>query len=506
MHLELLEIDKRFAGVQALSGVSLHVERGSVHGLVGENGAGKSTLGKIVAGVIQPDSGTIRVAGSDPIRFRSPREALAHGITMIAQEQALEEKRTVAENVLLGMEPRRRWFISRKALNRRFSHIAQTAGFPELARSADQILGSMRVSERQKVEVVRALARDAELVVMDEPTAALAADHVEKLLETVRSLRDAGITIIYISHHLSEVLEVADTVTVLRDGRLIRTGPSAEESPESLVGAMLGRPADLAFPEKSPPPLDAPLVLSVQGLMRPPLVNDVSFEVRAGEIVGLAGLMGSGRTELVRAVFGADRPDSGAVELKGRPVSHRSPRHAIRSGIAMLPESRKDQGLFLLRSVKENITVPYLQQFARMGVLAGGREQVAAESVVRDLDVKTPSLRTRVSALSGGNQQRVLFARWLMKTPSLLMVDEPTRGVDVGAKRAIYELIVSLAAQGMGVLLVSSELEEVLGLSHRVLVISDGSITAEFEGTEITESTVLSAVFMTEDNSSASGS
>jgi rhamnose transport system ATP-binding protein len=300
-----------------------------------------------------------------------------------------------------------------------------------------------------------------------------------------------------VSHFLPEVLSLADTVTVLRDGRIVRTSPTAEETPERLVTAMLGRAVDLAFPDKAPAPADAPVVLSVRGLSRPPVVHDVSFGVRAGEIVGLAGLIGSGRSEVARLIFGADRPTGGTVELDGRQLVARSPRAAIRRGVVMLPEDRKRQGLLMLRSIVDNVTLPHLADLSRGGVLETGAERRRAAALIGRLDVRTRSHGALVNTLSGGNQQKVLFAKWLFRPPRVFIADEPTRGVDVGAKRAIYELIRSLAAEGIAVLLISSEHEEVLGLAHRVLVMRAGRIVAEFDERTMSEDAVLHAAFAT---------
>jgi simple sugar transport system ATP-binding protein/ribose transport system ATP-binding protein len=353
------------------------------------------------------------------------------------------------------------------------------------------------VADQQKVEILRAIARDAKLFVMDEPTSALTTDEAARLFELIRRLRDRGATVVYVSHFLPEVLSLADAVTVLRDGRLVRTAPTQEETPERLVSAMLGRSLDLAFPTKVPAPADAPVVLSVRGLSRPPAVQDVSFELRAGEIVGLAGLIGSGRSEVARMIFGADRAAAGVMELDGRPISPRSPRGAIRRGIAMLPEDRKRQGLLMLRSVVDNVTLPHLDQVSSAGVLSKRAERRRTSELIARLDVRTRSNGALVNTLSGGNQQKVLFAKWLFRRPRVFIADEPTRGVDVGAKRAIYELIESLAAEGLAVLLISSEHQEVLGLAHRVLVMRGGRIVAEFDEQSMSEDAVLHAAFAT---------
>src|SRR5579872_1721736 len=493
-HVELLGIGKRFSGVQALQDISLAIERGGVHALVGENGAGKSTLGRIIAGAHVPDAGTMKVNG-DVVRYNSPHDALADGLTMIAQELTLVPLRSVIENVFLGSETSRFGLVVKDPMRERYDELCAQAGFDL---PGDDPVGSLRIADQQKVEILRALARDSKLIVMDEPTAALTSDESSRLLDIVRGLRDAGTTIVYVSHFLPEVLSIADTVTVLRDGRLIHTRPAESETPASIVTAMLGRPMELSFPEKIYPPDDAPVVLSVRGLARPPVFEDITFDVRAGEIVGLAGLIGSGRTEVARAIFGADRFDRGEIAVGGAPLKTRSPKGAIRAGIAMLPESRKGQGLHMRRPIVENVSLAHLGAVSSAGVLMPREERGKVQEIVERVDVRGASrLSALVSTLSGGNQQKVLFAKWLFRSPRVLLADEPTRGVDVGAKRAIYALIQGLAAEGMAVVLISSELEEVLGLAHRILVIRAGHLVAEFDGRSATEDDVLHAAFAT---------
>ena len=492
-HVRIEGVSKRFGGVHALRGIDLEIARGSIHALVGENGAGKSTLGKILAGVYRPDEGTI-VVGGHTAEYRSPRDALADGITIIAQEPTVVPHRSVQENVFLGVEAGRGGVLDQRRTMRRFDDLVERTGIELPARALPRTL---TVADQQKVEILRAIARDASLFIMDEPTSALTADESERLFELIRALQGRGATIIYVSHFLQEVLSLADTVTVLRDGRLVRTAPAAEETPERLVAAMLGRTFDLTFPDKTPPAADAPIVLSVRGLSRPPAFVDVSFDIRAGEILGLAGLIGSGRSEVARAIFGADRATAGSVELDGRPIRPRSPRAAVRHGIVMLPEDRKRQGLLMLRSLIENVTLPHLDEVSHGGVIQRRREASRASELISSLDVRTRSNRSPVSSLSGGNQQKVLFARWLFDRPRVFVADEPTRGVDVGAKRAIYELIRSLAADGIPVLLISSEHEEILGLAHRVLVMRAGQIVAELDQRAMSEDAVLHAAFAT---------
>ena len=489
-HVELDGISKHFGGVQALKDVSVSIRAGTVHALVGENGAGKSTLGKIIAGAAAADAGRIFVHGKE-VAFRSPREALSHRIASIAQELLVVPRLTVAENVFLGVEPRRLGWIARGALRARYAQLAGEAGF---SLPADRAAGRLRTAEQQQIEILRALARDAELIVMDEPSAALGAVDMTRLHEIIRSLVARGTTVLFVSHLLREVLELADTVTVLRDGRLVRTSPACEETEDSLIQAMLGRPLGTAFPAKSPPAADAATVLHVDQVHAPG-VSGVSLEVREGEIVGLAGLVGAGRTELARAIFGADRRTHGVVELAGRPLRTGGPNASLRNGLALIPESRKDQGLFFSRSVVENVSLSSLAACSRAGVVQRRCERSATAQVLDGLALKAAGYDAPVASLSGGNQQKVLFARMLMCEPRVVIADEPTRGVDVGAKRAIYELLVSLAGRGMGVLLISSEMEEIIGLSHRVLVMRSGRIVAELTGEGMTESAILAAAF-----------
>jgi rhamnose transport system ATP-binding protein len=488
--LELLGLSKHFGGVRALADVSLAVERGTVHAIVGENGAGKSTLGRIVSGALTADGGRMLLDGA-PTSFRSPREALEHGVAAIAQEPSLVPQLTVAENVFLGTEPRRRGFIRRRALQRRYAELAARAGFdlPGHARA-----DALRTAEQQKAEILRALSRDARIIVMDEPTAALSAPETAQLHEIVRSLAQRRTTILLISHFLREVLELADSVTVLRDGKVVRTSPTSEETEASLVEAMLGRPLTTTFPAKRLADAEAEIALSVRDLEAPGVAG-VSFDVRAGEIVGLAGLVGAGRTELARAIFGADRIKAGAARLGAGVPLGKSPRHSLHAGLAMIPESRREQGLIYGRSVIENITLTRLGELSRLGVVKRRSERRAAEHILAECALRGASASARVSALSGGNQQKVLFARTLLGEPKVLLADEPTRGVDVGAKRAIYELLVGLAEAGTAIVLVSSELEEILGLAHRVLVMRAGRLVAELEGEAMTESAILAAAF-----------
>ncbi len=490
-HVDLRGVSKRFGGVQALQDIDLAIERGSIHGLVGENGAGKSTLGKIVAGVHRPDEGELWVEGRRA-DYHSPRDAHEDGVTMIAQEPTLVPHRSVLENVFLGIESKRFGVVDVRAMRRRYAQLIEEA---QLELPANALARTLRVADQQKVELLRAIARRASLIVMDEPTSALTTDEAERLLGVVRRLRERGATIIYISHLLEEVLSLVDTVTVLRDGRLIRSAPAAQETPERLVSAMLGRSIELQFPTKVYPPRDAPVVFRVRDLSREGAIESISFEIREGEILGLAGLIGSGRSEVARAIFGADRRDSGEIELDGKPLRIRRPSDAVHAGVVMLPEDRKAQGLLMLRSIVENVTLPHLGTVSRAGVVSVGRERSSAAAMIERVDVRAKGPTARLSTLSGGNQQKVLFAKWLFRTPRVFIADEPTRGVDVGAKRAICELIHSLAAEGKAVLLISSEHEEVFGLAHRVLVMRAGKIVAKLDQHTMSEDALLRAAF-----------
>ena len=490
--IEIRGISKRFGGVLALARIELEIHAGEIHGLVGENGAGKSTLGKIVAGVIRPDEGELRVAGQ-AVSYHSPRDALRDGVTIVEQELALVPAMTVAENVVLGLPRKGQLGNSRRV--RRY-----VAGLNEefsLHLRVDAFVEGLSVGDQQKVEVLRALVRGARVIVMDEPTGRLSDTEAANLLDIMRRLSEGGTTIIYVSHFLEEVLSVASRVTVLRNGELIRTAQADEETQETLVRAMLGRDASLTFPEKRPPEPDTPVVLSVRELAGGDVipVSGISFDVRAGEIVGLAGLVGSGRSEVAKILFAAERRTGGTVELEGRMLQARSPRAAIRRGIALVPENRKEQGLLLRLAVGTNVTLPHLGELTRANVVARRAETRETSAILKRLDVKPANPSVRTQGLSGGNQQKALFAKWLLRPPRVLVADEPTRGVDVGAKFAIYQLLDSLAAEGMAILLISSELEEILGLCHRVVVMHRGRVMAELAGDEITEEAVMRLAF-----------
>jgi simple sugar transport system ATP-binding protein/ribose transport system ATP-binding protein len=490
VRVELRGVGKSFGGTPVLSGIDLTIEPGHVHGLVGENGAGKSTLSKIIAGLSSADAGTLVVDGAE-VSFGSPRAALDHGIATIAQELALVPALSVAENVFLGREPRTGGFIDRRELRRRFVALAARAGFDL---EPDRAVRTLRIADQQKVEILRALARGASFIIMDEPTAALSRHDAELLHAVVRQLAASGHTVLLISHFLSEVLELCDTVTVLRDGRHIRTAPAADETEASLIEAMLGRTLGSVFPEKPPVPgADEPEVLVVRDLVAPG-VNGVSFSVRAGEVVGLAGLVGAGRSEIAHAIAGASRRESGTVSIADQERTGDSIRSTLRDGLFFIGESRKEQGLVPLRTITENVTLSNLGSVSRLGWVDTATERREAQRMLDEVGVQG-SARRPVASLSGGNQQKVLFARALQRPRRVLIADEPTRGVDVGSRRGIYDLIADQANAGVGVVVISSDVEEVLGLAHRVLVVRGGRIVAELQGDRMTEQNVITAAF-----------
>ncbi|MBO0831039.1 MAG: sugar ABC transporter ATP-binding protein [Actinobacteria bacterium] len=488
--VRLVSIGKRYSGTKALDDVSVEVAGGTVHALVGANGAGKSTLGKIIGGVVRPDEGQLFV-DDRLVNYASPREARIDGIATIAQELSPAPHMSVIENVFLGIEPHRSGIVQRRTMRTRYEDLTSEWGF-ELDGNAE--VGTLRTADQQKVEILRAVACDARVIVMDEPTSSLTSVETRTLHRMIRALRERGKTIVYVSHFLDEVLELAETVTVLRSGRHVRTAPVAQETEESLVAGMFGAAAEAEHFEKSHQS-GAPVVLDVSGLQRKGVLADISLQVRAGEIVGLAGLVGSGRTELARAIAGADPIDSGTIAVDGTERSIRSPADAMAAGMAFLPESRKDDGLFIELSLAANTTFADLRAVAsRVGILRLVLERDKSSTLLNSLSVEPPTPSAKVANLSGGNQQKVLFARWLFRNPRVLILDEPTRGVDVAARAAIHRLINNLAAAGTAVLLISSEIEEVLGLAHRVLVMRRGSITREF-GADPPMEAVMEAAF-----------
>jgi ribose transport system ATP-binding protein len=468
-------VGKSYGGVSVLRDVNLDVRPGEILGLVGENGAGKSTLLRILAGSIRPDTGEVLLDG-EPAGIRTPKDAISRGVSLISQELALVPARTVLENVFLGSWDGWAGGRGRARDLQTFQRLQEETGF---RLDPDAIVASLPIGRQQQVEILKALARGAQVLALDEPTAVLAGHEKEGLLDLIRKLAEGGTTVVFVSHFLDEVLSIADRVTVLRDGDLVATDDASNHHPGSLVAMMVGRQVDVMYPALPPVPEDAPVALSVEGLSRG-MVQDVSLQVRAGEILGVAGLVGSGRSELLRMIFGADTPVAGRVVVKGAPLKAPSPARAMAAGLALVPESRKEQGLALTRSVRDNVAVTTLSR-RRVGPFARRKaERRAVADVAHRVDLRAKGLGVPIWTLSGGNQQKALFAKWLLTEPSVLLVDEPTRGVDVVAKQQIHGLIIELAASGVAVVVVSSEVEEVLGLSHRVVVMRHGRAVAEF--------------------------
>ncbi|MFI6498281.1 sugar ABC transporter ATP-binding protein [Nonomuraea typhae] len=474
--VELEGITKSYAGTTVLHGVGLRVDAGHLDGLVGENGAGKSTLVKVLAGLTPPEGGRVLVDGR-AVRLDGPRAALAHGIALVTQEVALVPALTVLENVFLGRWSHRGGWWRPHADRRRLARLLERTGFDL---DHDRPVHELSVADQQRVEILRALAAEARVLALDEPTALLTRSETDRLLGLLRRLAASGMGVVLISHRLEEVLSACRTVTVLRDGRHVITAPAAEQTPGSLVRHMVGRPVDVLYPEPAPVAPDAPVALAATGLRGRPPLHVPALEVRAGEIVGLAGLVGSGRSQTLRLLFGADPPAAGRVEVGGRPLRRATPAAAMAAGLAMVPESRKDQGLVLVRSLRENLALASLPDRQRSGVVRRAAETRETGAWIERLDITGADPRGRIAGLSGGNQQKALFGKWLMRRPKVLLVDEPTRGVDVAVKIEIHRLLVELAAGGVAVLMVSSEIEEVLGLAHRVIVMRAGRIAGEF--------------------------
>lgn len=485
--LEMRGISKSFPGVRALSDVDLEVGAGEVHAIVGENGAGKSTLMKILAGVYQPDEGTIRLNG-EAVRISGPIDARKRGIGMVYQELNLVPDLTVAENISLGATPSRFGMVQRRKLHDDAVAVldALDARISPTAR-----LGSLTVSQQQLVEIAKAYALRPSIIVLDEPTSSLSEHESQALFQVVRRMREDGIAIIYISHRLREVLDLADRVTVLRDGRQIETRDAAGLTAGEMIRLMVGRELTDVFPKLEVPIGDP--VLEVTGLTRTGAFADVSFSVRAGEIVGLAGLVGAGRTEVARAIFGLDRAQSGSVHVGGEPVQARTPAAGVAAGIAYVPEDRKRDGIIPSASIKDNISLPVLGRLSSGGWIHRAKEAQLATDQVSALGVSPPVIDRPVDTLSGGNQQKVVIAKWLAAKPRVLILDEPTRGVDVGAKADIHKIIGELAAAGTAILLISSELTEVLAVSDRIFVLHEGTVSAQFDRAEATETNVMHA-------------
>ncbi|MEM6529137.1 MAG: sugar ABC transporter ATP-binding protein, partial [Chloroflexota bacterium] len=429
------------------------------------------------------------------VYYTSPRDALADGVTTITQEIALTSKQTVLQNVLLGQESNHFGVLNRRSMLAKFEKVQKLTGFDL---SPHIKVNTLRLADQKKVEVMQAIARNARLIIMDEPTAMLADDDTEVFLETVRRLKATGYTIVYVSHFLEEVLSIADTVTIMRNGEVIHTASTEQETPETLIEAMLGKTMSEMYPPRQFPAPDAPVVFDVQGLSSE-ILKDINLQIRAGEIVGMAGLVGSGRSRLARTLFGAETITAGTIRIHGTPVQLKTSTDAIKAGIHLLPESRKEQGLLLRQTLRHNVTLPHMNLVTSPGgVIRDRQEKSSIQQVIDNLDVRPAHLNNNANSLSGGNQQKLLFSKWLYTSPHVFIIDEPTRGVDVGAKQSIYQLIAELAAQGIAILMVSSEIEEIIGLSHRVLVMRFGKIVAEEQSSQaspLDQKAIIQAAF-----------
>ncbi|WP_433532269.1 sugar ABC transporter ATP-binding protein [Micromonospora sp. CA-263727] len=486
--LALEGVDKSFGAVAALRDARLELRAGEAHALVGENGAGKSTLVKILAGVHGPDTGRLLLDG-EPVTFGSPADARAAGIAVIYQEPTLFPDLSVAENIFMGRQPRKGMRrIDAPAMRERTNELFARLG---VRIDPDRPARGLSIADQQLVEIAKALSFDARVLVMDEPTAALSGVEVERLFAVARSLRDNGAAILFISHRFDEVFALCQRVTVMRDGRWIATDEIRNLTVDGLVRTMVGRDISALFPKVATEPGE--VRLAVDGLTRHGYFDDVSFTVRAGEIVALAGLVGAGRSEVARAIFGIDRYDAGQVRVEGRRLRPGDPPAAIDAGLALVPEDRRQQGLVMELSIERNATLPRRWSLSRFGLLSGGSERRSAAEWARRLQVKAARNTAPVSTLSGGNQQKVVLAKWLSTEPRVLIIDEPTRGIDVGTKSEVHRLLSQLAAEGVAVLMVSSELPEVLGMADRVLVMHEGRLVADLPRDQADEESVMFA-------------
>ncbi|KAJ56480.1 ABC transporter [Actibacterium mucosum KCTC 23349] len=485
--IEMTGISKRFGVVQALAEVDLSFRPAEVLALVGENGAGKSTLMRILEGVFPPDTGAVVVDGT-PAAFAESRDAHAAGIRVIHQEPEIVPDMTVAENIFVGDMPRQgKWFLDRGALNRRTAELLAEFGMSGDLRPT-QKCDRLGPAQRQMIEIIRAVRAGGRLIAFDEPTSSLTDDEARRLFRIIRRLRSEGTAVIYISHRLNEVIDLADRISVLRDGRIVSTTPVAEETPDTIAQKMVGRELNTLFHRT--PKLQGELVLEVANVSSAH-VQETNLQIRAGEVVGLGGLMGAGRSELAKAIFGFDRTTAGTVRMGGKTLPPGNTAAAIQAGIGFAPEDRKHESLLLMRSILENGSMVIPDLVSTYGFFNRSRAKDVVGEAAKAMKIKAPSLDTLAGDLSGGNQQKVVLARWLARSPKLLILDEPTRGIDVGAKSEIYKLIDDLASRGIAILLISSEMPELIGLSDRALVMADGRIQAELAGDQLTEQNIL---------------
>ncbi|HRN54840.1 MAG TPA: sugar ABC transporter ATP-binding protein [Agriterribacter sp.] len=484
-------ISKSFPGVKALDNVQLHVEKGKVHAVMGENGAGKSTLMKILIGMYAPDAGEMIYKGR-PVTFNSVHDALKAGFSMIHQELLPFPELSVAENIFMGNEPTTAipGWINRKKRNKDAQLLVDQLG---VKINVTRRMKTLSVAEMQMVEIAKALSNRSEVIIMDEPTSALSDRETAMLFDMIRDLKRQGMAVIYISHKMDEILRIADTISVMRDGKYIATHPAGTISNEKLISLIVGRELNTIFEKRNVIP--GPVALSVKGLTGAKF-KDIDLSVRSGEILGMAGLMGAGRTEIVNAIFGLEKIYRGTVTVKGKPVTIRSPKDAIQHGIGLITEDRKGTGLVLSGTVKHNITLAALKNCCRGPFIEMQKERIVAEQQIQRFAIKTPSANQVVNFLSGGNQQKIVLAKVLLNDPDIIILDEPTRGIDIGAKAEIYRLMNELAAKGKAIIMISSELPEILGMSDRILVVHDGSIKAELAGAEATQEKIMQYAMM----------
>jgi len=492
--LEMKHITKDFPGVRALDDINFELRKGEIHALVGENGAGKSTLMSVLAGVHTDFMGTIIMDGK-PIRFSNPKEAIEHGVGIIYQELDLVPEFSVGENIFLADEPRTQGFskigvLSRKKIFSETAHILSGLGFEMDSRSK---VGDLSIGEQQLVQIIKAIRLSAKVLIMDEPTARLAHDETKTLFKIMKVLKEKGVSIIYISHHMEEILQIADRVSVLRDGKVVGTVVRAETSLSEIVQMVVGKKlsSGITRPEIPTGPEE---ILVADGLALDGVFSDISFNLRSGEILGIGGLVGSGRSEIAHCIFGVEKLTGGELRVGGQRVKIRSPLDAIKNNIILIPEERKAQGLILNHSVMSNLSLAYLRVISKYQFINGRKRQQSALQMVNRLRIKTPSLNQEVGNLSGGNQQKVVLGKWLPLKPMVVILDQPTRGIDIGAKREIYDLIAEMAQNGSGIIIISDELPELIGLADRIMVIGKGRKTFEFNRGEVNQSQLLEAV------------
>ena len=485
--LEMRGMEKSFPGVKALDKAELRIQAGTVHALMGENGAGKSTLMKCLFGIYQPDAGEISISGR-PVRFSGPKEAMDSGVSMVHQELNQVLKRNVMENLWLGRFPKRLGFVDHRTMYNRTRAIFEELGIDINPRA---LVGKLSVSQRQMVEIAKAVSFKARVLVLDEPTSSLTHEEVEHLFKIIDKLRADKVGIIYISHRMEEILRISDEVTIMRDGRWIATENAADLTVDTIIKMMVGRELTQRFPPKTNTPGDELLAVDKLTGMYTPTCNDVSFVLRRGEILGVAGLVGSRRTELLETIFGIAHRSGGTIRKNRNPISNKNASEAIANGFAMLTEERRATGIFGGLDITFNSIIANIRSYRKFGLLSGKKMRTDTQWVIDNLKVKTPSQRTYIRNLSGGNQQKVIIGRWLLTRPDILLLDEPTRGIDVGAKAEIYQLIIDLAAEGKSILVVSSEMPELLGICDRIMVMSGGKIAGILDIAEATQEEIM---------------